>query len=89
MKDMLKGVQFIDCPVVSAAPEQAIVVQFNELEWLNYRDDPEGKEIKLESAVLTPISMTGTTKAFVVTWFAVAHDVSDDQCPTMNTKPTE
>ena len=33
--------------------------------------------------------MTGSTKSFVVSWFAVAHDISDDQCPQMNVKPSE
>jgi hypothetical protein len=43
----------------------------------------------LETSSLHPAPSGRTTKSFVLTWFALAHDISDDQCPTMNSKPTE
>jgi hypothetical protein len=85
----LTGVQFIDCPVVPAAPEQAIVVSFNNIEWLNYKGDGEGVDNHMPPAVLAPISSSGTTKSFVISWFAQAHDVSDNQCAKLNERPSE
>jgi hypothetical protein len=85
----LKNAVFSDCPVVADAPEQAIVISFDDIEWVNYHDQGDGVAIKPQPAVLEPIKSSGTTKSFVVSWFAVANDVSDDQCPQMNSDPTE
>ena len=92
----LKDVVFSDCPVVEDAPEQAFIVTFKDIEWLNYGRDTTGGEnksnmveIKLQPAPLKPAVTTGQSKTFVLTWFAAAHDVRDDQCPTMNAKPLE
>ena len=92
----LKDVLFSDCPTVEDAPEQAFIVTFKDIEWLNYGRDKSGAEnksnmaeIKLEPAPLKPAMTTGKSKTFVLTWFAAAHDVRDDQCPTMNAKPLE
>jgi len=85
----LKDVVFRGCPVVEGAPEQAFVLAFNDIEWLNYNLEGNGRKFTLDPAELEPVQSTGQTKAFVVTWFAVAHDVTDDQCPTMNAKPAE
>jgi hypothetical protein len=82
----LKDVVFSDCPVVAGAPEQAFVVSFNDIEWLNYHGDDEGKALALEPAVLKPVSYSGATRSFVVSWFAFAHDVSADQCTKLNEK---
>lgn len=84
----LKDVQVGDCPVAADAPAQAFVLGFRDIQWLNYRGAPEGSPAALKGAALAPAS-SGKTKAFVVTWFAVAHDVSADQCPVLNTKPSE
>ena len=85
----LKDVRFSDCPIVADAPEQGFVVTFGDIEWVNYKAEGDGKEFTLTPAALEPAKLAGKTKTFVVTWFAVAHDVSADQCSAMNTKPTE
>ena len=77
-----------DCSVVDDAPAQAFVVSFSDIQWLNYQG-PESQPAALAPAVLTPAASSGKTKSFVATWFAVAHDVSADQCPALNAKPTE
>ena len=84
----LTNVQFVECPVVPDAPDQAIVVSFEDIEWLNY-DGEDGVDLDLEPAVLAPAQSSGTTKTFVVTWFAPAHFVSADQCPVMNKRPPQ
>jgi hypothetical protein len=82
----LKDVVFSDCPVVPDAPEQALVVSFNDIEWVNYHGDDEGKAFMLEPAVLKPVRYSGVTKSYVVSWFAFAQDVSSDQCTKLNEK---
>jgi hypothetical protein len=83
----LKDVQITDCPIVADAPEQAFVVSFNDIAWLNYRGDKT--EIALKPVNVPLAKPSPKTKSFVVTWFAYAHDVSDNQCPKLNAKPTE
>lgn len=85
----LKNVRFSDCPVVPGAPEQAIVLAFEDIRWLNYSGPPEGVENPLTPAAFMPITPTGQTRTFVLSWFAIANDVADDQCPQVNKKPTE
>jgi hypothetical protein len=87
----LLGVRFSDCPVVREAPEQAIVVSFEDIEWLNWKEDARSVPVKLEAAELMPLpkNLTGETRSWVLTWFALGNHVSDDQCPVMNLKPTE
>lgn len=85
----LSGVQFVDCPVVPAAPEQAIVVSFNAIDWLNYKGDADGIDNHTAPAAVGPINLSGTTRTFVISWFAQAHDVSDSQCPKLNERPSE
>jgi hypothetical protein len=90
----LKNVQFSDCPVVEGAPEQAFVLSFNDIQWVNAKLGSDGKpldgeEIKLQPATLNTLQTTGATKTFVVSWWGNANDVSDDQCPKLNEKPKE
>lgn len=85
----LKGVKFAGCPVVADAPEQAFVLKFADIAVTNYDGPYEGVKLDLTPTALRPAETSGRTKAFVVSWFAIAHDVSDDQCPTLNAKPTE
>lgn len=82
----LKDAVISGCPVVADAPEQALVLSFNDIEWLNYHDEGEGRPVALKAAVLTPVRSTGATRSFVVSWFAYAHDVSTDQCSRLNEK---
>jgi hypothetical protein len=77
----------LSCPVVADAPEQAFVVKFNNIKWLNY--DGHGEELSPVPAKLNPARASGTTKTFIVTTFASANDVSDDACPRLNAGPTE
>lgn len=90
----LKQVQFTDCPVVQGAPEQAFVLSFKEIVWRNVQGEVDGKaidgkDLRLAPANLALLQATGKTKTFVVSWFAHANDVSDDQCPKLNAKPAE
>ena len=85
----LKDVQFVDCPLPGAAPEQAVVIKFGDIEWLNYTEKEEGLTLKLEPASLPPTITAGATKTFVVTWFGQAADVSVDQCERFNPPPSE
>ena len=84
----LKDVEFSDCPVVEGAPEQAIVVNFNDIEWLNYHGETD-RAVTLQPAVLKAVKSSGATRTFVVSWIAVAHDVSPDQCAKPNEKPSQ
>ena len=85
----LKDVVFSDCPVVPSAPQQAIVVSFKDIERLNYHFKEDSVEARLEPTALHPAPSGSATRSFVLTWIAAAQDVSDDQCPVMNSKPTE
>lgn len=91
----LKMMQIIDCPQVPQARDQAFVLSFKDIEWLNY--DPQGA--RTTKVVLTakqipdvrpaPSSRKTKTRAFVVTWIAPNSDSTEQQCPVMNAKPTE
>jgi hypothetical protein len=85
----LKDVQFSDCPLVPDAPQQAFVVSFQDITRLNYDAKEDFVEAKLETSTMVPSPPGPRTKSFVLTWFALAHDISSDQCPVMNSKPTE
>ncbi len=80
-------VRLSDCAVVTGAPQQAFVVNFSNIERLT--PVPDRVPIKLTPASFVPAANTGKSKTFVLTWFGAAHDVSDDQCPVLNAKPTE
>ena len=79
----------LGCPEVAGAPEQGFVVRFASIHWLNYapRDKPEPSVAA--PAALPPQPLSGRSKTFAITWFAEAADVSDDQCPAFNAKPSE
>ncbi len=98
----LKGVSFGGCPIVAGAPEQAFVLKFTAIEWLNYdmhnprvaegvrfgRSQPR----KVENVVLTPASLpaarqSGQVKTFVLNWLGYARGVGERDCPLMNKKP--
>lgn len=86
----LTNVALADCPVVEGAVEQAFVFKFGDIEWLNWQRKERGAPVDLQPAVLQKAEAShGRTRAWVVTWIANTHDVSDDQCPKMNAKPTE
>ena len=91
----LKGVQILDCPQVPEASAQAFVLSFEDIEWINY--DPKGP--RTTKIALTPkdipdvkpieTSARSKTKAFVISWIAPNTDSTEQQCPVMNSKPTE
>ena len=85
----LKGVRISDCPVVADAPEQAFVISFDAIEWLNYHFKENVVPPLFKPVALRPAATSSTTRTFVLTWFGVAHDVSDDQCPVMAARPDQ
>lgn len=84
----LKGVH-LTCPVVDRAPEQAFAIHFEEIEWLNHQPQPRPREITTAPANLPATPKSGATKLFVISWFAPIADSSENQCPKMNTKPSQ
>ena len=85
----LGQVTFSQCPQVDGAPEQAIVLSFKTIAMLNYSGPYAGLKLELEPAKLAPIASLGQTRAFVISWYGVANDVSPGQCQVINAKPTE
>lgn len=87
----LTDVQFVECPVVEAAPQQAIVVTFNTIEWLNFDSATANVPARFDPPQLQPLPrrLSGETRAWVISWVAYANSVSDDQCPVMNERPGE
>jgi hypothetical protein len=97
----LEDVQLSECPVATDAPEQAFVLKFGDIEWLNFHVEDRalsslgmpagqavsGVDVTLEPAKLLPAQSSGKTKSFIVSWLGFAHDVSSGQCPMMNSKP--
>lgn len=84
----LKNVR-VACPVVPAAPEQAFELFFEEIEWLNSQRAVKPRPITAEPAVLPPAPKTGASRVFAISWFAPISDSRDDQCPKMNSKPSQ
>lgn len=98
----LTGLQFKDCPAASAAPEQAFILSFSTIEWLNYNPENaeiseqsyytraglKGEKLPLQPARFDSSRSGGEIKTFVVNWLGYAHDVAENQCPVMNSKPT-
>jgi hypothetical protein len=79
----------LTCPVVADAPEQAFQLHFDEIAWLNTRPEPQPRELTAPPAKLAPVSDRGARKAFVVSWMMPIADSRDDQCETMNPKPSD
>lgn len=83
----LKKAQITDCPVVPGAPEQALVVSFSDIDWLNYKGG--GRKLSPQPAALPRLRPEGETKTFVISWISPANDVSDKQCPKLNDHPSQ
>lgn len=77
----------LSCPVLADAPEQAFVLSFEDIEWLNY--DGQGEPLNPPPARLNPAASSGQTKTFVLTFLGSATDVSDTQCPVLSSGPAE
>lgn len=85
----LKNVTISACPTLAEAPERAVVFSFADIEQTNYSGDPAGTPRPMTAATLRPLLATGSSKTFVVSWFAVANFVDDKQCEAFNKPPTE
>ena len=85
---VLKNVR-LTCPIVAAAPEQAFGLHFEEIEWVNTQRQPRPVAITAEPARLPKGPRSGTSKVFALSWFAPIADSKPDQCPKLNTKPSQ
>lgn len=91
----LREVTITDCPVAEGAPEQALVVSFQDTDWLNYDPArPLANRIVVTARDLPrvrpaePTARSGV-QAYLITWIAPAALSSRDQCPVMNGPPSE
>lgn len=84
----LKNVR-LACPVAEGAPEQAFTLHFDEIEWLNYKPYDKVREVTAEPAKFSFVPRPGKTRTAALTWFSNVADSRDDQCPKMNSKPTQ
>lgn len=91
----LKGVQVVDCPVLEGAEQQAVVITFKNIEWLNYDPKaPTGNRITIPDEQIYRVLPTEAkpgkmVKSYLITWIAPATDPGDEACPKLNSKPTE
>lgn len=89
----LKDVEIVECPALQGAAAQAFVLSFKDVEWLNH--DPKqpaaatASEASMPDVRLSEPTAKKKVKAFLITWVAIATDATEDQCPAMNSKPTE
>jgi hypothetical protein len=84
----LKSVR-LSCPEVADAPEQAFRASFQDIRWLNFKPQAKPRPISAQPARLPIVRAGGETRIFAITWFAAAVDARPDQCPRMNTKPSQ
>jgi len=54
----LKDARIASCPLVANAPEQAILIEFGGIDWINYSGDREGVPVGLKPAVLPRLELT-------------------------------
>lgn len=85
---VLKNVR-MTCPVSAAAPEQAFGLHFDEIEWVNSERQAKPVAISAEPARLPVGPRSGASKVFAISWFAPIADSTPDQCPKLNTKPSQ
>lgn len=87
----LTNVKLVDCISAPGAIGEAFTLSFENIEWLNY--DPN-KPLPSKSdgdPGIKPIEAHGTkrTKVYLITWLGIATEVTPDQCPNTNAKPTD
>ncbi len=85
---VLKNVT-MSCPVAADAPEQAVLLNFEDIQWTNYHSDSFTRDLKVEPARLGPGPSKGATRTAVVTWMSNAVDANPKQCAKMNSKPEQ
>jgi hypothetical protein len=86
----LKDVQ-LSCPVIAAAPEQAFVLSFNDIAWLNFRGDSKIRKL-VASAVparLPPRPTTGESRTFLISSVMSSAGYDSKECPRLTKEPTE
>lgn len=79
----------LTCPVAPDAPEQAIGLHFRDIEWRNHEPLAESVPLTTTPARLRRGAKHGESKAFVISWFAPIADAAENQCATMNRKPSQ
>lgn len=84
----LKHIQ-LECPEAQGAPEQAFVLRFSDIEWLNFAPLAKPIQISASAAALEPVPFAGSSRVFAITWFAAAVDSHSGQCPRLNRKANE
>jgi hypothetical protein len=91
----LKQVQVVDCPVLAGARDQALILAFKDIEWLNYDPArPTANRITVRPEDVTRVRPAQPVpgkqvKAWLITWIAPATTTTDDECPQLNAKPSE
>lgn len=85
---VLKDVH-LTCPVVAAAPEQAFGLNFEDIDWVNTQRQAKPDQITAQPARLAKGPRSGASKVFAISWFAPIADSKPDQCPKLNTKPSQ
>ena len=83
----LENVEIRQCPVVAEAPEQAFVLHFSDIRWLNYNGSLDVPAVFTTPSF--PIPRGKGTKTFVVSWIGYAQDGAKKYCEKMNSKPLE
>ena len=83
----LKNVEIRQCPVVAEAPEQAFVLHFSDIQWLNYSGPADVPAVFKTPSF--PLPQGKGTRTFVISWFGYAQDGAKDRCEKMNSKPLE
>jgi hypothetical protein len=79
----------LSCPLVSHAPEQALVLEFRDITWLNFQG---GEKVAVAAPVparLPPRPTTGRSLTFVLTWVSSGAGYKPDECTALNKEPTE
>ncbi len=74
------------CPQVAGASEQALLLSFADIDWLNYQAQ---KEVSLtaDPATLAPL-LEGESRTYLFTWIEVAGGDTDNDCPELNVEPS-
>jgi hypothetical protein len=91
----LKNIQVSDCPVADGADQQAFVIAFKDIDWLNYgAERPIANKIMVRPQDLPDVTPAipaegQQIQSFVITWINPATTTTDEQCPVMSTKPSD
>ena len=86
----LKDVK-LSCPVIAAAPEQAFVVSFNDIAWLNFHGDSQLRKLPVATAParLPPRPTTGESRTFLISWVMSSTGYGPEECRRLTREPTE